>query len=87
MPHASQQSALRSATNEVIEVDVATLGINLEHLVRPIIDEAVYDLAQKDERKWEPVEVRLWPAHLEKPCWRIWWSGYVYKACCFNYNK
>lgn len=58
---------LRGATDEIIEVEVESLGISLEHLVRPIIEADVYDLALKDESKWEPIEIRLWPAAWEKP--------------------
>src|SRR5690348_14797396 len=59
--------ALRRATAAIIEVPVATLGIKVEQLVRPIDEDAVYELAQKDENKWEPIEIRLWPADWEKP--------------------
>ena len=63
----TEHVALRSATAEIIEVSVDTLGINLEQLVRPIVEADVYELALKDESKWEPIEIRLWPAEWEKP--------------------
>jgi len=59
--------ALRSATDEIIEVNVDTLGIDIEHLVRPIVEADVYELSTKDETRWEPIEIRLWPAHWPKP--------------------
>ena len=58
---------LQNATAEIIEVEIALLGISLEHLVRPIVEADVYELAQKDERLWEPIEIRLWPSEWEKP--------------------
>src|SRR2546421_12981394 len=66
MPSSIETSTLRGATDEIIEVDVETLGISLEHLVRPINEADVYELALKDESKWEPIEIRLWPAEWEK---------------------
>jgi hypothetical protein len=62
----TQPTALRGAT-DIIEVNVDALGIDLEHLVRPISDADVQMLAETDERRWEPIEIRLWPAEWSKP--------------------
>jgi len=66
-PFTNNNNSLRGATDEIIEVSVETLGINIEHLVRPILESDVYDLASKDESRWEPIEVRPWPVEWEKP--------------------
>lgn len=62
-------SVLHGATDEIIEVEVETLGI--EHLVRELSEEAAYDLAEKDESTWEPLEIRHWPTHWKKPSERV----------------
>lgn len=59
--------ALRSATDKIIEVQVSELGISIEHLVRPISEADVYELAEKDASRWEPIEIRYWPVGWEKP--------------------
>jgi hypothetical protein len=51
--------ALRSATAKIIDVRIDELGIDLEHLVRPILEADVYELAEKDENLWEPIEIGM----------------------------
>lgn len=67
MPITQDVAALRCATDEIVEVNVDTLGINVEHLVRSLSEEAAYELAEKDASLWEPIEIRMWPASWEKP--------------------
>lgn len=52
---------------EEIEIPVNQLGISIAHLVRPIDDQHVSELAETDESEWEPIEVRLWPDTWVKP--------------------
>jgi hypothetical protein len=59
--------ALRRATDDIIEVPIEALGIHPDHLVRPIQEAEVWELAQKDESRWEPIEIRLWPSDWAKP--------------------
>src|SRR5690348_3136999 len=62
---ANETGALRAAAT--IAIPLSMLGIAQDHLLRPIDQENVVGLVDSDEQKWDPIEVRLWPAEWPKP--------------------
>lgn len=67
MSNVETVSVSRYATGEIQDFEVRLLGINHDHLVRPIVEEDVDVLAETDATEWEPIEIRLWPDEWEKP--------------------
>ncbi len=57
----------RQDDGKYIDIPIDQLGINPQCLARPIDNDYVKELADTDERDWEPIEVRLWPDAWTKP--------------------
>jgi hypothetical protein len=76
----SQNTALRGAT-DIIDVAIESLGISYEHLVRPISEVDVQTLTETDERRWEPIEIRVWPGNWNKPA-----PGVLYHVISGNHR-
>lgn len=55
-----------ATTNDTIFVPVSQLGISISHLVRPLDEQYIRELAQTDENVWEPIEIRVWPERWQK---------------------
>jgi hypothetical protein len=70
------QMSHEATSNQVIDIPVNRLGIDINHLVRPVDEQYVAELLETDENEWEPIEVRPWPSEWEKPSPNAYaWGG------------